>query len=599
MGSLSKIIKEKGDELGKARTEQIKVQQIHYTKLKESNLNFYTRSEEEVAELADTMLIAGGILQPLIVRKIDLSEYEILAGHKRRRASIYNVERGYKEYEFLPCIVIDMSGLMTKKISEKILAEQDDIENDVLLDMIAEYIVICTNSTSSESSSYEKMMQAVRLAKILPAMLENEDLKGRALRAEIAKEMKCSDGQVGRYQSIYNHLIPEAMEHFRKKEISFSVAYCLSGIDSDLQRSALGRQQITINDIECLKQKRNKETMSNLNTEKVHKEEFLEAEKEDGTVSNLDTNKIDQPIADSFNGDEYERIEDTKENFYLAFQLIFDDKESGFPQEVYKELINVMEEMGGHVSVMTDIFAKALPFENNHIKIENICGYKIYFKDTHKKMSVALWPFWRVFREKYHYHEEIAAVNEPITEKNDNFEQAVDNRAESKLAAGNKLTAASVEPEITNEGSTDYTLEDIKKFHNEQLEIIQQIEEYAIKCGGMIRGSRREQYKKACMIFDGLSYLLKKLEGNNRRQYEITMPCRIGDTLYSIIGDKVTPYVVAGFRIDNKKIYMETSGSMLFAADKIGTFHFFSQDLAEEKFQKMWKERRNEQNDKS
>lgn len=167
------------------------------------------------------------------------------------------------------------------------------------------------------------------------------------------------------------------------------------------------------------------------------------------------------------------------------------------------------------------------------------------------------------------------------------------------MAAENKLTAASVEPEITNEGSTDYTLEDIKKFHNEQLEIIQQIEEYAIKCGGMIRGSRREQYKKACMIFDGLSYLLKKLEGNNRRQYEITMPCRIGDTLYSIIGDKVTPYVVAGFRIDNKKIYMETSGSMLFAADKIGTFHFFSQDLAEEKFQKMWKERRNEQNDKS
>ncbi len=154
MGSLSKIIKEKGGELGKARTEQIKMQQIHYTKLKESDLNFYTRSEEEVAELADTMLIAGGILQPLIVRKIDLSEYEILAGHKRRRASIYNVERGYKEYEFLPCIVIDMSGLMTKKISEKILAEQDDIENDVLLDMIAEYIVICTNSTSSESSSY-------------------------------------------------------------------------------------------------------------------------------------------------------------------------------------------------------------------------------------------------------------------------------------------------------------------------------------------------------------------------------------------------------------------------------------------------------------
>lgn len=120
-----------------------------------------------------------------------------------------------------------------------------------------------------------------------------------------------------------------------------------------------------------------------------------------------------------------------------------------------------------------------------------------------------------------------------------------------------------------------------------------------MKCGGMIKGSKREQYKKACMTFDGLSYLLKKFEGNNKRQYGITMPCRIGDTLYSIIGDKVTPYIIAGFRIDKEKIYMETSGSMLFAADKIGTFHFFSQDLAEQEFQKMWKERRKDQNDES
>ena len=93
MGSLSKLIKEKGGDLGESKTRQIKVQQIHHTKLKESELNFYTRSDNEVEELADTMLIAGGILQPLIVRKTDMSEYEILAGHKRKRASVYNVDR--------------------------------------------------------------------------------------------------------------------------------------------------------------------------------------------------------------------------------------------------------------------------------------------------------------------------------------------------------------------------------------------------------------------------------------------------------------------------------------------------------------------------
>lgn len=296
MGSLSKLIKEKGGEFGEIRTGQLKVQQIHYTKLKESALNFYTRSDDEVEELADTMLIAGGILQPLIVRKTDMSEYEILAGHKRKRASVYNVDRGYKEFEFLPCIVIDMSGLMAKKISEKILAEQGDVEDDELLDMIAEYIVICTNSTASESSHYEKMMQAVRLSKILPAMLGNEELKGRALRAEIAKEMKCGDGQVGRYQRIYNNLVPEAMELFKNGKINLSVASSLSGLDESSQQEVLKRPQITTSDIENLKRDKNTESVSNLDTKEAHGTEFLVRENDSRSVSNLDTDNAHRPI---------------------------------------------------------------------------------------------------------------------------------------------------------------------------------------------------------------------------------------------------------------------------------------------------------------
>ena len=272
MGSLSRLIKEKGGQFEGVKTEQVRVQQIHYTKLKESRMNFYTRNEEEVEELADTMIIAGGILQPLIVRKTDLSEYEILAGHKRRRASMYNVERGYKEYEFLPCIVMDMSGLMAKKVAEKVLAEHDSINDDELLDMIAEYIVICTNSTASERSDYEKMMQAVRLSEILPVMLDNENLKGRALRTEIAKEMKCSDGQVGRYQSIYNNLGPEAMERFKTGEMVISTAAEMSGLDRDRQREALKKSRVTLEDIRLLKQQ--EKTVSESDTEKVFGETF-------------------------------------------------------------------------------------------------------------------------------------------------------------------------------------------------------------------------------------------------------------------------------------------------------------------------------------
>lgn len=507
MGSLSRLIKEKGGEPGGERAGQVKVQQIHYTKLKESALNFYTRSDEDVAELADTMLIAGGILQPLIVRKTDLSEYEILAGHKRKRASVYNVDRGYKEFEFLPCIVIDMSGLMAKKISEKIFAEQDDVEDDKLLDMIAEYIVICTNSTVSESSHYEKMMQAVRLSRILPAMLGNEELKGRALRAEIAKEMKCGDGQVGRYQSIYNNLAPEAMELFKNGKINLSAASSLSGLDRGQQQEMIKRQQITVADIEALKQDKNTQTVSNLDTEEVHETKFLVREDDSRTVSNLDTdNNMHEPMTD----DGYKRIEDTRENIYHVFRITFDDKDSGFPQEVLEELLSFMENTGVHVSVLADIFDKALPFENNRIKIERIAGYSIYFKETHKKMGVALWPFWNVFIGKYHFHVEIPYPEKDAAGCGDS-EQAVEAGNQGRQAAvvgeEGKETAASEKTEIMQQYSAGYTMEEVQKIYDKQVTRIRQIE-WLEKSGNLSAADER-QYKEAKIIRDGMTYILE------------------------------------------------------------------------------------------
>ena len=393
MGSLSRLIKEKGGQFEGVKTEQVRVQQIHYTKLKESRMNFYTRNEEEVEELADTMIIAGGILQPLIVRKTDLSEYEILAGHKRRRASMYNVERGYKEYEFLPCIVMDMSGLMAKKVAEKVLAEHDSINDDELLDMIAEYIVICTNSTASERSDYEKMMQAVRLSEILPVMLDNENLKGRALRTEIAKEMKCSDGQVGRYQSIYNNLVPEAMERFKTGEMVISTAAEMSGLDRDRQREALKKSRVTLEDIRLLKQQ--EKTVSESDTEKVFGETFDHQEK---TVSESDT--------------------------------------------------------------------------------ENISDEEIWQQEENSEM-----------------------VSESDTEK-------------TSLAAvpeGDMVkTAASSEPDHIQSFGSEYTQEDVETVYREQTEMVQQFE--YIMADGNMTAADYKRYKKALIIRDGISYMLKTFE---------------------------------------------------------------------------------------
>ena len=62
--------------------QRYQVQYINYSYLEESAYNFYPMSEIE--ELADAIELAGGILQPLLVRrKAPGQRYEIAAGQRQ------------------------------------------------------------------------------------------------------------------------------------------------------------------------------------------------------------------------------------------------------------------------------------------------------------------------------------------------------------------------------------------------------------------------------------------------------------------------------------------------------------------------------------
>ena len=69
---------------------------IHYSQLVPNTNQFYT--EKELEDLADIIQILGGVAQNLLVRKKDAEQYEILAGHRRWRASQIVVQRGFPEY---------------------------------------------------------------------------------------------------------------------------------------------------------------------------------------------------------------------------------------------------------------------------------------------------------------------------------------------------------------------------------------------------------------------------------------------------------------------------------------------------------------------
>jgi hypothetical protein len=281
--------------------------------------------------------------------------------------------------------VIDVGGLMSRKISEKVILEAGENGNEKLLDMIAEYIVICTNSTAREISPYEKMMQSVRLSEILPAMLEDSDLKGRALRAEVAKEMKCGDGQVGRYQAIYNKLTPDAMKLFKDNAIPVTIAYGMSGLSEERQQELITkRDNITSDEIERLKE---------LEKEEKESQRYCEGQI---TLSDKAVSETDTDYVEEFNPSDYSKAEWSEELIYTVFDLVFDDK--SFPSDVMDELLKKENREAEYFKrIMCDI----LPFETDKIRLEFELCFKAYFKERMICAELPLWPLWTRFADRY------------------------------------------------------------------------------------------------------------------------------------------------------------------------------------------------------
>ena len=232
MPDISAILKNKGISLADTNESKIlsslnglfqrPVEPIHYSKLVSNKNQFYR--EEELEELADTILLLGGIAQNLLVRKIGVDRYEILVGHRRWRASkILVEERGYQKFAFLPCLAIECD------------------------DVTAEVILILTNSTArGNANGYEQMMEVVRLQELIPKMKGNEDLKGRVLRKEIALSVKKSESTVQNMMYIFRHLSAVGMAAFKAEKLTPASALYLARQSPEDQEKLVNMELLTV-----------------------------------------------------------------------------------------------------------------------------------------------------------------------------------------------------------------------------------------------------------------------------------------------------------------------------------------------------------------
>ena len=240
MALFESLIKDAGK--GEKKAAGFAVTMVHYTKLIPSENNNY--SMDSIKELAQMIVLAGGVKQNLLVRKKTPDEYELIAGHRRRQAVKYLVEElGHEEYAMLPVHV-----------------ERDG-------DLMSEVNLILTNCGARNRSDWERMMEVTRLTELLKAMQtgsqEERDrfrewiglepgLSGRELRKLVAELTGMSETKVAQLNHINNNLAPEMMDKFQTGQIGVSVANEAAGLPAEKQQELAGKDEVKLADVKAV-----------------------------------------------------------------------------------------------------------------------------------------------------------------------------------------------------------------------------------------------------------------------------------------------------------------------------------------------------------
>lgn len=274
---------------------------IHYTKLIDNKAQYCNeRDKGEIIALAELIEADKGILQNVLVRKVDTDEYEIIAGHKRRRAVRYLVEeRGLKEYEFIPCIIENLS------------------------DVRAEFQLYSTNG-HHEKTDYEKMHELERMKYLLETYPEEfPHLQTGRMVERLAKQMHMSKTTVGEYLSISNNLGNKAREAFKEGNIKKSAAVEIASLPEKEQEKLIEKGVTAQKDIKAYKVY--KEKTANIQSDE---DESLPGQLK---VSNTDMDieeelsKEHEPKADEVKADEAELPEYTPAYFLKEQKDKLDD----------------------------------------------------------------------------------------------------------------------------------------------------------------------------------------------------------------------------------------------------------------------------------
>ena len=192
--------------------ENFKIEYINIDRIKRNEKNFY--EIVDIESLAEDIKL-NGLNHNLVVRKLDNDMYELISGERRYTALNKLVNEGNKEFNLVPCKVI----------------ESNDIDSEIIL--------IQANAQSRELTEVEKLTQVERLQELYKIKKKNGEKVPGKIRDIIANDLKLSPTQVGRYERINNKLIPELKAVIEQGNLTIANASEFSSLSEENQRVIL------------------------------------------------------------------------------------------------------------------------------------------------------------------------------------------------------------------------------------------------------------------------------------------------------------------------------------------------------------------------
>ena len=199
-----------------------KIKDIPLTEIDDfPNHPFKVRDDEDMVQLIDSIK-ERGVITPAMVRQKDDGRYEIISGHRRKRAC------ELAGLETLRCEVVDLS-----KEEATILMVESNFQRSQIL-------------PSEKAFAYKMRMDAMKRQAGRPSK-ENVSPVGTNFRTDeqIASETGDSRNQIHRYIRLTN-LVPELLEFVDEGRIKMRPAVELSYLDEDCQRDVV--EEIDMND---------------------------------------------------------------------------------------------------------------------------------------------------------------------------------------------------------------------------------------------------------------------------------------------------------------------------------------------------------------